>query len=54
MFSEMYAPLYDIGEPDGDYTIVCVCKIIDEEENVEIVDFTVENFNSSSKIVENQ
>ena len=54
MFSEMYAPLYDIGDPDGDYTIVCVCKIIDEKGNVEIVDFTVENFNSFSKTVENQ
>lgn len=54
MFSEMYTPLYDIGEPDGDYTIVCVCKIIDDKGNVEIIDFSVENFNSSSKIIENQ
>lgn len=54
MFSDMYGSLYDIGDPEGDYTIVCVCKIIDDKGNVEIVDFSLENFNSSSKTAENQ
>ena len=45
MFSDMYASLYDMAEPEGDYTIVCVCKIIDDKGNIEFEDIYCERFN---------
>ncbi len=44
MFSEMYVPLYDIGDPDGDYTIICVYQIINDKGDIVFEDVNCEKF----------
>lgn len=48
MFSDFYAPLYDIAEPDGDYTIMLICEIHDSDENVTFSDVYVERFENDN------